>query len=60
MIIPSVLNIGIKMKNIVLASTSPRRQELMENVGLLFDIVSPNFLYKSLETHNLSPYSSSY
>ena len=31
------------MKNIVLASTSPRRQELMENVGLLFDIVSPDF-----------------
>lgn len=31
------------MKNIVLASTSPRRQELLENLGLLFDIVSPDF-----------------
>ena len=31
------------MKNVVLASTSPRRQELLENVGLIFDIVAPNF-----------------
>ena len=31
------------MKNIVLASTSPRRQELLENVGLIFDIVSPDY-----------------
>lgn len=39
------------MKNIVLASTSPRRQELLENIGLLFDIVAPdcdeNMLNKS-------------
>ncbi len=31
------------MKNIVLASTSPRRQELLENLGLIFDIVSPEY-----------------
>lgn len=31
------------MKNIVLASTSPRRQELMENIGLVFDIFAPDF-----------------
>lgn len=31
------------MKNIVLASTSPRRQELMENIGLLFDICAPDY-----------------
>lgn len=31
------------MKNIVLASTSPRRQELLENVGLVFDIIAPDY-----------------
>lgn len=31
------------MKHIILASTSPRRQELLENIGLIFCPVSPNY-----------------
>lgn len=31
------------MKRIVLASTSPRRKELLESLGLIFDIVSPSY-----------------
>ena len=31
------------MKHIILASTSPRRQELLENLGLFFSVVAPNF-----------------
>ena len=38
-----ILKSGEKMKNIVLASTSPRRQELLENVGLVFDIIAPDY-----------------
>lgn len=32
-----------KMKQIILASTSPRRQELLENLGILFDAVAPDY-----------------
>lgn len=31
------------MKQIILASTSPRRQELLENLGLVFQIIAPNY-----------------
>lgn len=31
------------MKKFILASTSPRRLELLENLGLIFDAVSPSF-----------------
>lgn len=31
------------MKHIILASTSPRRQELLENLGLIFCPVSPDY-----------------
>lgn len=31
------------MKNFILASTSPRRQELLENLGLIFAIAAPDF-----------------
>ncbi len=31
------------MKKIILASTSPRRKELLEGLGLIFEIVSPSF-----------------
>lgn len=31
------------MKKIILASTSPRRRELLEELGLVFDVVSPSF-----------------
>ena len=31
------------MKQIILASTSPRRQELLENLGILFKIVEPDY-----------------
>ena len=31
------------MKQIILASTSPRRQELLENLGLIFQIIEPNY-----------------
>lgn len=31
------------MKHIILASTSPRRQELLENLGLFFSIVAPDY-----------------
>ena len=31
------------MKQIILASTSPRRQELLENLGILFRIVEPDY-----------------
>ena len=31
------------MKHIILASTSPRRQELLENLGILFATVSPQY-----------------
>ena len=31
------------MKHIILASTSPRRQELLENLGLFFSIAAPDY-----------------
>ena len=31
------------MKQIILASTSPRRQEILENLGLVFQIIAPNY-----------------
>lgn len=31
------------MKKIILASTSPRRQELLEGIGLIFETMSPDF-----------------
>ncbi len=31
------------MKQVILASTSPRRQELLENLGLLFQIIAPDY-----------------
>ena len=31
------------MKNFILASTSPRRQDLLENLGLIFAIAAPDF-----------------
>lgn len=31
------------MKKIILASTSPRRRELLQKTGLAFDIISPSF-----------------
>ena len=41
------------MKQIILASTSPRRQELLENLGILFRIVEPvyneNILNKAFD-----------
>ena len=31
------------MKHIILASTSPRRQELLENLGIIFVPVAPDY-----------------
>lgn len=31
------------MKQIILASTSPRRQDLLENLGIVFGVVSPDY-----------------
>lgn len=39
------------MKKIILASTSPRRKELMENLGLIFEIVQPKYDEKIQDKH---------
>ena len=31
------------MKQVILASSSPRRQELLENIGILFQVITPNY-----------------
>ncbi len=45
------------MKKIILASTSPRRQELLARTGLVFEVVASNYeedMTLPLEPHELA------
>ncbi len=41
---------------VVLASRSPRRQELLKNIGVNFDVLVSNFDEKSLSFENMTPH----
>ena len=42
------------MRSIILASASPRRQELLNNIGLKFEIIKSNF-EENISDENISP-----